>query len=202
MAEDRRQLFTILELLEKNEDLVVRADLASELVGVCSRYEDVKERVVYPALSRFLGDEDEIEHGEEDRRAIRDALVAIRKQTLHVKPAYVHFDDPGFEHTLGHLVELIHAHVKHEDELLFPALTALNAEERSSLRSEVAHGVAHASTYPNPPRHLLGRAIVAVMEKLERGISDESTPWHPGIELLEQALSSSGPDGTPGGDRN
>jgi hypothetical protein len=195
MAEDRRQLFTILDLLEKNEDHVVRADLASELVGTCSRYEDVKERVVYPALERLIGEEGELERGEDDRQGVRDALLAIRKQTLHVKPAYVHLDDPGFEDTLNHLVELIHAHVEHEDEILFPALSALNAEERESLRSEVTHGVAHANTYPNPPRHLLGRAIVAAIEKLERGLSDESTPWHPGIELLDEALSSGAPDG-------
>jgi hemerythrin-like domain-containing protein len=198
MAEDRRQLFTILDLLEKNEDHVVRADLASELVGTCSRYEDVKERVVYPALARLIDDEGELQQGEDDRQAVRDALLAIRKQTLHVKPAYVHLDDPDFDDTLNHLVELIHAHVDHEDEVLFPALAALNAEERVSLRSEVERGVAHASTYPNPPRHLLGRAIVAVIEKLERGLDDESTPWHPGIELLDEALSSGAPGGAAG----
>ena len=32
LAEIRRQLFTILDLLEQNDDPVVRADLASELV--------------------------------------------------------------------------------------------------------------------------------------------------------------------------
>jgi hemerythrin-like domain-containing protein len=198
MAEDRRELFTILDLLEKNEDHVVRADLASELVGTCSRYEDVKERVVYPALERLVGDEGELEQGEDDRQAVREALLAIRKQTLHVKPAYVHLDDPGFEDTLDHLIELIHGHVEHEDGILFPALAALSAEERESLRSEVEHGVAHASTYPNPPRHLLGRAIVAVIEKLERGLDDESTPWHPGIELLDEALAGGAPAGPDG----
>jgi len=200
MAEDRRQLFTILELLEKNEDLVVRADLASELVGVCSRYEDVKERVVYPALARLVGERGGLEQGEDDQRAVRDGLLAIRKQTLHVKPAYVHFDDPDFEDKLDHLVALIHAHIEHEDGVLFPALSVLNAEERASLRSDVAHGVAHASTYPNPPHYLLGRAIVAVIEKLERGLSDESTPWHPGIDLLDEALTSGSPSGTPNSD--
>jgi hypothetical protein len=48
--------------------------------------------------------------------------------------------DSGFEDTLIHLVELIKAHVEREDAILFPALAALNAEERESLRSEVAHG--------------------------------------------------------------
>jgi hypothetical protein len=44
--------------------------------------------------------------------------------------------DSGFEDTLIHLVKLIKAHVEREDAILFPALAALNAEERESLRSE------------------------------------------------------------------
>jgi hypothetical protein len=111
----------------------------SELVGTCSRYEDVKERVVYPALERLVGDEGELEQGEDDRQAVREALLAIRKQTLHVKPAYVHLDDPDFEDTLNRLVELIHGHVEHEDGILFPALAALSAEERESLRRPRQH---------------------------------------------------------------
>jgi hemerythrin-like domain-containing protein len=191
MAEDRRQLFTILALLEGSDDPVVRADLASELVGVCSRYEDVKERVVYPALERLVGDEDELTQGEADRKAVRTALTAIRQRTLHVKPAYVHSEDPeGFEQALSALIALIHSHVEHEDALLFPALAELDPAERQILHAEVEHGVAHASTFPNPPKHMLGRAVVAAIEKLERGLQDESTPWHPGVKLLEKALES------------
>jgi hypothetical protein len=189
LAEDRRRLFAILDLLERTDDPVVRADLASELVGTCSRYEDVKARIVYPALARAKGDPDELARGENDRAAIRMALAEIRARTLHVKPRNVHWEDPdGFEDALGSLVSLIHLHVEHEDKILFPALTELGADERLLLRSEVDDGVAHASTYPNPPKHLLGRAIVAVIERLERGPQDEADPWHPGVALLDEAL--------------
>jgi hypothetical protein len=120
---------------------------------------------------------------------VRAALAEIRERTLHVKPADVHWEDPeGFESALDNLIALIHVHVEHEDEILFPALSELNAEQRSQLRGEVERGVAHASTYPNPPEHLLGRAVIAAIEKLERGPQDEADPWHPGVELLNEAL--------------
>jgi hemerythrin-like domain-containing protein len=191
LAEDRKRLFTILDLLEQNEDPVVRADLASELVGTCSRYEDVKARVVYPALERLAGEQDELTRGEEDQKSIREALTEIRERTLHVKPADVHWEDPeGFEAALDALVALIHTHVEHEDEVLFPVLSELGPDERSRLRSEVENGVAHASTYPNPPQHLFGRAVISVIERLERGPQDEADPWHPGVRLLNEALGS------------
>jgi hemerythrin-like domain-containing protein len=191
LAEIRRQLFTILEILEQNEDPVVRADLASELVGACSRYEDVKARVIYPALERLVGDEQELARGDEDRRDVREALIAIRKRTRNVKPLNAHLEDPeGFEAALDDLVAHIHSHVEHEDEILFPALAGLGADDRRRLRGEVADGVSHASTYPNPPKHLLGRALVAVLEKIERGPQDESDSYHPGVELLDEALNA------------
>jgi hemerythrin-like domain-containing protein len=193
LAEIRRQLFTILDLLEQNDDPVVRADLASELVGAGSRYEDVKARVIYPALERLVGDEQELVRGDEERRAVRQALTEIRKRTRNVKPLNAHLEDPeGFEAALDELVSRIHSHVEHEDEILFPALAGLGAEDRRRVRSEVADGVAHASTYPNPPKHLVGRALVSVLEKLERGPQDESDSYHPGVELLDEALNGNG----------
>jgi hemerythrin-like domain-containing protein len=193
LAEIRRQLFTILDLLEQNDDPVVRADLASELVGAGSRYEDVKARVIYPALERLVGDEQELVRGDEERRAVRQALTEIRKRTRNVKPLNAHLEDPeGFEAALEELVSRIRSHVEHEDEILFPALAGLGAEDRRRVRSEVADGVAHASTYPNPPKHLVGRALVSVLEKLERGPQGESDSYHPGVELLDEALNGNG----------
>src|ERR1700677_1485190 len=93
LAEIRRQLFTILDLLERSDDPVVRADLASELVGACSRYEDVKARVIYPALERLAGGEEELSRGDEDRRDVRAALIEIRKRTRNVKPLNAHLED-------------------------------------------------------------------------------------------------------------
>jgi hypothetical protein len=189
LAENRRELFAALDLLDRTSDPMVRADLASELVGIGSRYEDVKGRVVYPALrATRLGDAG-VERAETDQHSVRAALSDIRQRTRHIKPDYVHADDPdGFEAALGGLVEAIRSHVGHEDADLFPALDELDPPAAEQLRRRVAHAVEHASTHPNPPHNPIGRAVVAVGEKLEHDVKDESTQLHPGIDRLHRQL--------------
>jgi len=187
LEENRRELFATLDLLADSVEPTVRADLASELVGICSRYEDVKDRVVYPALRAMSPDSVEIDQAEEDQRAVREALSEIRRRTSHVKPKDVHADDPeGFEQALREAVETIRGHIEHEDEVLLPMLGELDAQAGEELRGNVEHAVAHASTHPNPPHNPLGRAFVAVEEWLETGARDESTPWHPGADKLDE----------------
>lgn len=190
MEENRQQLFTTLELLDRTSDPVVRADLASELVGISARYEDVKNRVVYPALRAIHAEGKEIDRAEEDQRSVREALSEIRRRTQHVKPAYVHADDPeGFEAALTALIEAIRVHTQHEDNVLFPLLAALDPETSDELRGDVAQATTHASTHPNPPNNRIGRAIVALSEKLEHDVQDQSTPWHPGVDKLNTELA-------------
>jgi hypothetical protein len=189
LEENRRELFAALDLLDRTSDPVVRADLASELVGIASRYEDVKDRVVYPALRITTLDEAEIERAEADQQAVRVGLADIRQRTRHIKPDYVHADDPeGFESALGGLVESIRAHVGREDAGLFPALDELDPPAADELRRRVAHAVEHASTHPNPPKHSIGRAVVALEERLEHDVKDESTQLHPGVDRLHGEL--------------
>ena len=64
---NRRELIATLNLLDETLETVARADLASELVGICSRYEDVKDRVVYPALRAMSAKSVEIDRADEDR---------------------------------------------------------------------------------------------------------------------------------------
>src|ERR1019366_8112808 len=89
LEENRRQLFATLDLLDQTSELITRADLASELVGISARYEDVKARVVYPALRASGAGGKEIDRAEQDQRAVRDALSDIRRRTQHIKPDYV-----------------------------------------------------------------------------------------------------------------
>jgi hypothetical protein len=189
LEENRRELFAALDLLDRTSDPMVRADLASELVGIGSRYEHVKDRVVYPALRATTLDDAEIERVEADQRGVRAGLTDIRQRTRHIKPDYVHADDPeGFEAALGGLVEAIRAHVGREDAMLFPALDELDAPAADELRLQVAHAVEHASTHPNPPQNPIGRAVVAVGERLEHDVKDESTQLHPGVDRLHVEL--------------
>jgi hypothetical protein len=187
---NRRELFATLDLLDQTTEPVVRADLASELVGISARYEDVKARVVYPALRTSGGHSQEVDRAEEDQRSVRDGLSDIRQRTQHVKPDYVHADDPeGFERALSSLVQAIRIHTEHEDSVLFPVLAELDPQASEDLIADVEHAVKHASTHPNPPQNRVGRAIVAVNEKLERCLKDESTQEHPGVDELNSEVA-------------
>ena len=190
LQEIRRELFATLDLLDQTLESVARADLASALVGICARYEDVKDRVVYPALRAMSADIVEIDRAEDDQRVVREALSDIRQRTLHMKPSNVHADDPeGFQEVLTGLIEAIQAHVDHEDELLLPMLLALDEQTTTELHQDVEKAVAHASTHPNPPHNPLARAFVAVEEWLEHDVHDQSTPWHPGVDKLGDELA-------------
>jgi hypothetical protein len=187
---NRRELFATLDLLDQTTEPVVRADLASELVGISSRYEDVKARVVYPALRTSGAAGQEVDRAEEDQRSVREGLSDIRQRTQHVKPDYVHADDPeGFESALTKLIEAVRIHTEHEDSVLFPVLAELDPRASEDLFANVEHAVKHASTHPKPPQSRVGRAIVAVNEKLERNLKDESTQEHPGVDELKSEVA-------------
>jgi hypothetical protein len=191
---NRRELFATLDLLDQTTEPVVRADLASELVGISARYEDVKARVVYPALRNNGADSQEVDRAEEDQQSVRDGLSDIRQRTQHVKPDYVHADDSeGFENALSSLVEAIRIHTEHEDSVLFPVLAELDLQASEDLSADVGHAVKHASTHPDPPQSRVGRAIVAVNEKLERSFKDESTQEHPGVDELNREVAHRNP---------
>jgi hypothetical protein len=192
MREDLQRLDAILELLDENDEAVIRADLAAELVGVCARCEDVKQRVVYPAIESHVADHSVLEQAERDQARVREALGEIRGRTHHVKPAYVHVDDPeGFEAALGELVRRIRTHLAFEEQVLFPILAGFDAGEREELRAAVEQGVAHASSAPSPPQGALARAAGAVVEKLDHLVEhDESTAWHPGIDKLDETIGA------------
>lgn len=192
MREDMQRLEAILQLLDTDEAEVIRADLAADLVGVCARIEDVKQRVIYPALETHLADPAVMERARLEQAGVREALGEIRDRTHHVKPADVHLDDAaGFEAALDDLVRQIRAHQTFEDEALFPLLAVLDGGETEQLHSEVEKAVAHASSQPMPPQGLVARAAGAVVEKLDHLVDhDESAPWHPGIDKLDATLGT------------
>jgi hypothetical protein len=180
-----------LDLLDAERVAAARADLASELIGICARYENVKELVVYPALRVLTAQSPEVDQAERDQRRVRDAMGEIRRRTQHIKPTNVHADDPeGFEQALHELTTAIRVHVEHEDSVLLPMLSEMNTRMSDELCRDVEHAVAHASTHPNPPRNRFARTIVGVEEWIERELKDESTSWHPGVEKLHQELAS------------
>lgn len=48
---------------------------------------------------------------------------------------------------------------------------------------------------PDPPNNPLRRKVAELAEALERRVSDESTPWHSGVEHVEESGPAESADG-------
>jgi hypothetical protein len=185
LDEDRRQLVAVLDLLADTTDPVVRADLAGELVRLSARYEDAKERALYPTLRGQGTAKAQIGRADEDQAALRSAMVEVRNRTRHVKPVNVHADDPGgFEQSLDILIAAVHRRLDQEDREVLPLVEALGPAEQQELGRKLERAVAHATTHPDPPHNPIGRAVATIGEKLDRALNDTSTTSHPGVEQL------------------
>lgn len=185
LAEDRRRLETVLQLLGETDRPEARADLAAEAVRLYARYEDVFERVIYPLVRR-----DErlpADGAEREQRQVRAAMRDMRSRTRHVHPIDAHASDPeGFEDSLRVLIGSIRSHLSQEDQELLSMASRLDADAQAELRNRLERAVAHASSHPDPPHNRIGHALMSVMEKVDRTIRDSSTTWHPGLELLSE----------------
>ncbi|HEX3796028.1 MAG TPA: hemerythrin domain-containing protein [Acidimicrobiales bacterium] len=185
LDEDRRQLVAVLDLLADTTDPEVRADLAGELVRLSARYEDAKERALYPPLRKQEGTGAQVGRAEEDQAAVRSAMVEVRNRTRHIKPANAHADDPeGFERSLDTLISAVHRHLDQEDREVLPLVDGLGPAEQRELGRKLERAVANATTHPDPPHNPLGRAVTTMGEKLDRALNDTSTTSHPGVDQL------------------
>ena len=185
LDEDRRQLVAVLDLLAETSDPEVRADLAGELVRLSARYEDAKERALYPALRGREGTDAPLSRAEEGHAAVRSAMVEIRTRTRHIKPANAHADDPeGFEQSLDTLISAVHRHLDQEDREVLSVVDGLGPAEQRELGRKLERAVAHATTHPDPPHNPIARAVTTIGEKMDRALNDASTTSHPGVEQL------------------
>jgi len=191
LTDNRRELHAIIELLDEERDPTARADLATEFVGSSARYEDVMDRVVYPALRGISQDLPDLDRAESEQLVIREALTDLRKRTQNVKPSNVHASDPeGFEKVLDRLVDTVRVHLDHEDETLFPLLDQLEGPPANELHDDVERAVTHASTLPHPPHGIIGRAVMGAIDKLNRGGHDQSTVSHREVDQLHDDLET------------
>ncbi len=192
MQDDRDQLSLIVGKLEGPLEEEARADLAAELVRYGARYEDVKERAVFPLLAAHLDGAD-LERAESDGAAVRQALSEVRRRIRHVKAINAHADDPaGFDEALDALTTSVRAELEHEGVDLFPQIEALEARPRAELKEAVEHAAATASEHPDPPKNRVARAIVNVGERVERVVHNSATVSHAGQDHLRHQGDAGG----------
>jgi hypothetical protein len=185
LDDERARIERILDRLETTEDLIERADLASELVRSASRYEDTLERTVWPMASNVPTAA--LKELADDREALREVMMVIHERTMHVDPRNVHAPDPqGFEDTLEEVAQRLRAILLDEDRQITVIEAALGSpDEREKLTNDIAHALHTASERPKPPRTRLGRALVNANVKLDHTLEDVSSPQHPGSDTIK-----------------
>ena len=184
LREERLRIDRIVNRLDVTDDLVERADLASELVRSVSRYEDTIERSLF---GRFTESPPAVlEELDRERCQLREAMTVIHKRTMGIDPRNVHASDgQGFEDTLEDIVHRLRALLLGEDRQISALIASLGPEERQQVSGDIAHTFRSASERPNPPHTAVGRFFSNTHVKLDHKFEDVSTPSHPGADTID-----------------
>ena len=182
--EERLRIDRIVSRLDVTDDLIERADLASELVRSVSRYEDTFERSL---IVRFADSPNAVlEELAGERDALRDAMTVIHERTTGIDPRNVHASDgQGFEDTLEDVVHRLRALLSGEDRQIDALTASLGPEDRKKLSEDVAHVFRNASERPQPPHTAVGRFFSNAHIKLDHKFEDVSSPTHPGARTID-----------------
>jgi hypothetical protein len=185
LQEERQRIDRIVSRLEVTDDLVERADLASELVRSASRYEDTLERSLFTRLEG-VASEEALDVLDRDRYQLREAMTVIHDRTMGIDPRNVHASDgQGFEDTLEEVLTRLQGLLDNEDGAIAALIGSLEPEARRSLAGEIAHTFQNASERPHPPHSAIGRIISNAHVKLDHVLEDVSTPSHPGADTVK-----------------
>ena len=180
---ERLRIDRIVSRLDVTDDLVERADLASELVRSVSRYEDTVERALLTRLEESAPVV--LEELGRERYRLREAMTVIHERTMRIDPRNVHASDgQGFEDTLEDVVHRLRALLLCEDRQIAAFVESLGPEDRGRLVEDVALTFRSASEQPHPPHTAVGRFFGNAHVKLDHTFEDVATPSHPGADTI------------------
>jgi DNA-binding MarR family transcriptional regulator len=183
LHDERLRIDRIVSRLDVTDDLVERADLASELVRSVSRYEDTIERSLFVRLTESTNAV--LEELDRERDQLRETMTVIHERTMGIDPRNVHASDgQGFEDTLEDVVHRLRALLLGEDRQIAALMGSLGPEDRQQLSEDIAHTFRSASERPHPPHTAVGRFFSNAHVKLDHTFEDVATPSHPGSDTI------------------
>ncbi len=194
MQDDRDEVASLVERLERPLEAESRADLAVELVRFVARYEDIKDRGVFPVLDRRI-EATAVAPARSGQEALREVLGEVRRRTRHVKPINAHADDPeGFDLALDDLVQSVRLELDGEATALLPLVDQLDPAGLAELQESVEIAAAHASEHPGAHRHKVTHWLRNVEEKFEHVVHDAATISHPAVSDMGKPNPDEGSD--------
>ena len=183
LHDERLRIDRIASRLDVTDNLVERADLASELVRSVSRYEETIERSLFVRLAE--SPHAVLEELNRERDELRDAMTVIHQRTMGIDPRNVHASDgQGFEDTLEDIVHRLRALLLGEDRQIAELMASLGPEEREQVSEDIAHTFRSSSERPHPPHTAVGRFFSNAHVKLDHKFEDVATPSHPGADTI------------------
>jgi hypothetical protein len=184
LRDERQRIDRIVSRLDVTDDLVERADLASELVRSVSRYEDTLERALFTRLEGVASEA--LDGLSRDRYQLRETMTVIHDRTTGIDPRNVHASDgQGFEDALDDVLDRLKSLLIDEDGEIAALIGSLGSEAQRSLAEEIAHTFQNASERPHPPHSSVGRFISNMHVKLDHKFEDVATPNHPGSDTID-----------------
>lgn len=138
-----------------------RGSALRRLVATLARHDAVEIEVLYPVLRAHVeGGDDLADDTEAQHQAIDLLLSKIERRSV---------TDPAVGDLFAELVAEVRAHVRHEEEVVFPAIrAALPPAEWVELGEDIEAARQDASTHPHP--HLgHSRVARAAAKAIDRG---------------------------------
>jgi hemerythrin superfamily protein len=177
LKEDHRLVENLFSLLQAESALEKRKDIAIRLIACLSRHDAAEVQLLYPALRRVGGiSDDQVGEALEDHREARDKLSDLDSRLDEVMTQ-------DFLERWADLEAEITAHVKEEEEVLFPALqSGLTKKELDELGKslETAKSAApshpHALTPDNPTAATILGTAMGMADRVRDAVSGQTEP--------------------------
>ncbi|AXI80578.1 hemerythrin domain-containing protein [Peterkaempfera bronchialis] len=143
LVRDHREVERLFAAFDVSTDPVQQRELVDHMIIELVRHTIAEEEYLYPAIRKALPSGDAIadkeiaEHAEAERTM--NALDGLSP------------DHTDFPLLVEQLEAEIRAHVREEEDVIFPQLEeVLPLEERKALGQKVVHAKEHAPTHPHP----------------------------------------------------
>jgi hemerythrin superfamily protein len=142
LKQDHREAKELLTALAESEEGTKREQMAQQLEKALRLHMELEERMLYPMVKDYIGEEDE-EEAEIEHRLAREGLRTMMSMV----------DQPGFGAAVEMLKGGIEHHVQEEEGEILPELKeAISREEWLALGDQIAQAKADAGMPVKEPK--------------------------------------------------
>lgn len=174
LMHDHREVENLFQQIEGADDAQTRRELADQVTAELVRHSVAEEMHLYPTVRDVLPDGDAVAEDEVGEHAEADKLLQWWQGLAA--------DDPEFTTVFRQLSSCVLAHIREEEDELFPRLREHMSEEAlNDLGDKVKHVKQTSPTRPHPstpntsPVSKMSAPLAGVMDRLRDKLSGRQT---------------------------